>query len=114
MRQCGDGGIEIAKARLNLRERGLSGRLAHGVCCVISNGALRLVQSFCFFSKPGISERESARGAVRICRNGRVRFGFDGFDSARKTATRFFVPTGPLLTKSKLNQSDLGTRIEPL
>src|SRR6266516_6872812 len=108
MRKSGDRRIEIAEARLNLRQSGQSPRLVHRIVVVVFYRALRLLQSFCLFSKPGISEGKSIRSAVRVWRNGCIRSGFNRFDRSRETSTRTLIPPCPLLTKTKLNQSELG------
>src|SRR6266478_7626851 len=114
MRKSGDGGIEIAETRLNLRECGLRPRLVYRIRLVVFDSTLRLLQSFCLFSKPGISQSKSVRCAVRVRRNQCIRFRFDRFNRARKTSTRILIPPCPLLTKTKLDQSELGNGVERL
>ena len=74
MRKNGDRRIVIAEACLDLRQRSQSPRLVHLIRVVIFDRTLRLLQSFCLFSKPGISEGKSARCTIRVWRNERVRF----------------------------------------
>src|ERR1700730_2849743 len=114
MRERGDGRVEIAEARLNLCKCGQSPRLVHPIHIIVFDGTLRLLQSFCLFSKPGISEGESTRCAIRVWRDGCIRFRFNRFDRARETSTRIFIAARPLLTKAELDQSELGNRVERL
>src|ERR1700730_17959260 len=114
MRQRRDGRVEIAEARLNLCQCGQSPRLVHPIHIIVFDGTLRLLQSFCLFSKPGISEGESTRCAVRVWRNGRIRLRFNRFDRARETATRILIAAGPLLTKAEMDQSELDNSVERL
>src|ERR1700704_3094969 len=106
MRQRRDSRVEIAEARLNLCKCGQSPRLVHRIHVVVFDGTLRLLQSFCLFSKPGISEGTRIRSAVRGWRNGCIRFRFNRFDHAREASTRILIAAYPLLTKAKLDQSE--------
>src|SRR5947207_611276 len=114
MRKCCYRRIKIAKARLNLCKRSQSPRLVHRIHVIVFDRTLRLLKSFCLFSKPGISKRKCVRCAVRVGRNGSIRFRFNRFDSAKETSTRVFFAARPLLTIAKLNQSELGNRVERL
>src|SRR5438045_2383095 len=114
MRKSCNCGIEIAETGLNLCESDLSRRLVHRIHVVVFDRALRLLQSFLFFSEPGVSKGKSIRRSVSICRNWGIRLRFNRFDRARKTSTRVFTTSCPLLTKTKLNQSELGNRVERL
>src|SRR6266536_3903510 len=114
MRNSGDGGIEIAETRLNLRECGLRPRLVYCIRLVVFDSTLRLLQRLFLFSKAGVSEGKSIRCAVRVWRNRRIRFRFDRVDRARETSTCILIPPCPLLTKTKLNQSEFGNGVERL
>ena len=114
MRKNGDRRIVIAEACLDLRQRSQSPRLVHLIRVVIFDRTLRLLQSFCLFSKPGIGESKSIRCAVGVCVNRCIRFRFNRFDSARETSTRILIPPCPLLTKTKLDKSELGNGVERL
>src|SRR5882724_11980724 len=114
MRKSGDGGIEIAETRLNLRECGLRPRLVYRIRLVVFDSTLRLLQRLFLFSKPGISEGKSIRCAVRVWWNGCIRPGFNRFDRARKTSTCILIPPCPLLTKAKLHQGEFGNTVERL
>src|ERR1700757_3988228 len=84
--KCGDRGIEIAEARLDLCESRLGPRLFYRITVVILHSTLRLVQRLFLFSKPGISERQSIRGAGRVGWNRSIRFRFNPFNCAGKTS----------------------------
>ncbi len=56
MRERGDRRIQIAKARLDLGERGLGQRLIDGVGLVIFDRLPGLGQSLLFFSQPRIGK----------------------------------------------------------
>src|SRR2546423_12515692 len=114
MRKSGDGGIEIAEASLNLCERGQSPRLVHRIVVVVFDRLLRLLERLFFFSKPGVGESKNVRCSIRVWRNRRIRFRFNRFDRPRKTSTRILIPPCPLLTKTELNQSERGNRVERL
>src|SRR5438309_8518370 len=114
MRKNGYRRVEIAEASLNLCQRSQSPRLVHLIRVVIFDRTLRLLQSFCLFSKPGISEGKSTRCAIRVWRNGGIRFRFNRFDRAGETSTRILIAAYPLLTKAKLDQRELSNSIERL
>src|SRR2546430_1273402 len=113
MRKSGDGGIEIAETRLNLRECGLR-RLVYRIRLVVFDSTLRLLERLLLFSKPSISEGKSVRCSVRVCLNRCIRFRFNRFDRARETSTRIRIAACPLLTKAKLDQRELGNGVERL
>src|SRR5207248_7149587 len=73
MRKSCNCGIEIAETGLNLCESDLSRRLVHRIHVVVFDRALRLLQSFLFFSEPGVSKGKSIRRSVSICRNWGIR-----------------------------------------
>ena len=69
MRQSSDGGIDIAKLGLDFSQNLFSGRFNQSVCGVISDGMLRLLQSFVLFAKAGIYLGEIDRQLSRIDRD---------------------------------------------
>src|SRR5207244_13597193 len=98
MRKSGDGGIEIAETRLNLREGGLR-RLVYRIRLVVFDSTLRLLERLLLFFKPSISEGQSVRCFVRLFLNRCIRFRVNCFDPASETSQRIRLHAFPMLNQ---------------